>query len=242
VLVVLCVYGITRSSLLDVDHVQVVGGTTTGADAIKTAAGIRPGDQMVDLDLGAARARIEALPWVRSARLARAWPGTVRIVVAEREAVARIADGTGQWWLADGTGRLLALVPTPPDGLVEVAGVVSGGQPGARLAPRAAAAVAMIPRFPGEVAARTVGLRFREEPRVDLVIRGSGAPDDGGDGVGAPDVPVPYALAVLDGSDPVDDQLSALDAVLTQVDDRCLGLVDVRVADKPVVTRRNDCR
>jgi cell division protein FtsQ len=257
-LAVACVYALTRSSLLDVDRVQVVGGPTTGAEAIRAAAGIRPGDQMVDLDLTAARARIEALPWVRSARLARAWPGTVRIVVAERQPVARIADGAGHWWLADGTGRLLALVPTPPDGLVEVAGVVGGGQPGARLAPRAASALAMIQRLPAEVAARTVGLRFRGDTEIDLVVRGEGEATDGAstdatdggatagadsgvDGVTL-DVPPPFALALLDGSDRVDDALVALDAVLSQVDDRCLATVDVRVPDKPVVTRRDNCR
>jgi hypothetical protein len=124
----------------------------------------------------------------------------------------------------------------------------------------------MIPRLPAEVAARTVGLRFRGDTEIDLVVRGEGEATDGAstdastgattdatdggatagadsgvDGVTL-DVPPPFALALLDGSDRVDDALVALDAVLSQVDDRCLATVDVRVPDKPVVTRRDNCR
>ena len=113
-----------RSPMLDVDRVQVLGGQTTGMDALQRALGIGIGDQMVDLDLGAAERRLEQLPWVRTARVVRSWPATLRVIVVERQPEARIADPDGRWWLADGTGRLLDVVSDPPPDLLQVDGYV----------------------------------------------------------------------------------------------------------------------
>lgn len=244
-------FGLSRSPLVAVNQIQVLGGELSGPEGIKAASGIHEGDQMLDLDLAAARRHLEALPWVRSARVARAWPATVRIVVTERRPVARIADEDGQrWWMADATGRLLDAVASPPEGLVQIDGVVSGGKPGVQLAPRAAAALRLISHFPAEVASRTVGLRFAGADEIQLVINPT---DDPAVAVGAPvhgvspgcpklDVPPPLAVAELGTVSDLDEKLLALGAVLTQVDNRDLAAVDVRVPDKPVVTRRTSCQ
>jgi hypothetical protein len=125
---------------------------------------------MLDVDTGAARARLEALPWIRSARVVRTWPGTLRVVVVERRPVARVAGPDGRWWRADATGRLLDALTEPPEGLVEIAGVVEGAQPGAQLTPGPAAALALVPQFPPTVARDTLGIRLDADGQVSLVI------------------------------------------------------------------------
>jgi hypothetical protein len=56
------------------------------------------------------------------------------------------------------------------------------------------------------------------------------------------DVPPPLAVAELGMVSGLDEKLLALGAVLTQVDNRDLATVDVRVPNKPVVTRRASCQ
>lgn len=251
----LAIYGLSRSPLLAVSQVQVVGGEMTGVGGLEAAAGIHKGERMFDIDLAAARQRLEALPWVRSARVGRSWPRTVRIVVVERRPLARIADEDGhRWWMADASGRLLDAVANPPEGLVQVDGAVSGGKPGVQLAPRATAALRLIAHFPPDVARRTIGVRFSGTDEMQLVL--SPDPANGGDAgagsgagaaAGAPacqkiDVPAPLALAELGNGESMDEKLLALAAVLTQVDGRQLATIDVRVPDKPVVTRRTSCQ
>ncbi|QXC62268.1 FtsQ-type POTRA domain-containing protein [Aquihabitans sp. G128] len=103
---VLAAVGLTRSTALDVDHVRVAGATHSGADTVRTRAGIPTGRAMTSVDLGAATRRIEELPWVADATVVRHWPGTVAIDVTERVAVAVAGDGPGAV-LVDRDGRIL---------------------------------------------------------------------------------------------------------------------------------------
>lgn len=112
-LVVLLVVGavaLTQSPALDVDHVVVRGAQRTDAAAIRSAAGVRRGEAMLGVDLGAAAAGVESLPYVASAQVARDWPGTIRIVVVERRPVAVVGQGSAAV-VVDRTGRALAVAP-----------------------------------------------------------------------------------------------------------------------------------
>lgn len=53
------------------------------------------------LDLAAARARFEALPWVREALVERQFPNRLRVTLREHEALA--------WWGEPGAGRLVSV-------------------------------------------------------------------------------------------------------------------------------------
>jgi UDP-N-acetylmuramate dehydrogenase len=236
-------YGLLRSPTLDVDRIQVLGGQTSGMDAIQRALGISVGDQMVDLDLGAAEHRLEQLPWVRTARVVRSWPATLRVIVVERHPEARIADPDGRWWLADGTGRLLDVVSDPPPDLLQVDGYVIGGQRGMQLSQRATEGLALAAQLPLDVARRTASLRFPDPDGIDLVVDpedppSQQRPDPPPSG---PDLPAPYAVVHLGSTSAADEKLLAASTVLDQVDPTCLAEIDVRVPAKPVVTRRSGC-
>lgn len=106
-----------RSPLLDVDRVQVVGAErVTVAEVRGAASSASAGTPMIDVDLGRARDGVAALPWVDEVRVTRLWPGTIRIVVTERHAVAAVEREGGQGWaLLDADGRVLEIVAPEPD-------------------------------------------------------------------------------------------------------------------------------
>jgi len=129
------------SPLLDVDRVIVRGTVHTTPEQVTSASQISRGDAMIWVDDGAAASRIEALPWVRSAHVAREWPGTVRITVTERTAAAWVQSGTGPA-IVDATGRVLDRVADAPVDLPQVADVARVPPVGATISPALGAHVA----------------------------------------------------------------------------------------------------
>lgn len=221
VVAALCIAA-TRSPLLDVDHVRIDGAHRTPADVIRAAARVRTGEPLVDVDPGAVRRRVAALPWVDRVDVRRQWPGTVRVDVVERRAAAVVAVGDRSF-LVDATGRLLEPVADAPASLVRIAGVdaPSGSPAGASLPASAAPALTVLralrPPLAGQVGAVAV-----TPAGVDLELR-----DGGVVRLGTPsDVEAPLLSAAT---------------VLGDVDRRCLAVLDVRVPDSPVLTRGDRC-
>jgi len=107
-----------------VRRVTFTGAQRTPAKAIARAAAIDGTRSILALDLDAIRARVEALPWVRRAAVTRLLPGTVRIDVEERHAIA-VWQHKGRLWLIDEDGSpiMAARADAHPDlGLVVGAG------------------------------------------------------------------------------------------------------------------------
>jgi len=59
------------------------------AETVRLAVAGRLNRDFYELDLGAVKTAVEALPWVARARVERAWPAAVRVHVWEHRAVAR---------------------------------------------------------------------------------------------------------------------------------------------------------
>ncbi len=80
---------------LAVEKVTVIGRKTTTPEAVLTAIGVKRGDPILAQDLGAIKARLEALPWVAAAAVERQLPNELRLVIEEREPIAlwRTEDG-----------------------------------------------------------------------------------------------------------------------------------------------------
>jgi cell division protein FtsQ len=134
-------WGVSKSPLLDVDHVRIRGEKKVTAAEVEAAAGIHPGDAMVWIDTGQAVDGVEALPYVKQATVTREWPDTVRIQVRERRPVAWVAGPAGKV-LVDGTGRVLETVDTPPPAVPELRGAKVVPPPGGRIDALDAARVA----------------------------------------------------------------------------------------------------
>jgi hypothetical protein len=233
-LVCLVAWGLSRSPLLDLDHLEVEGAERLSADAVIAATGFERGDALLDLDLGGATDRLAALPWVEQVTVDRSWRGTVRIQVVERRPVAVARAGAeGPALLVDADGQVLDTATAADlDRLPLVVGL-EVGEPGSRLDGLDLVAVAVADRagegllgWVDHIARDDAGLWL--ELREDAVVSAGGSPGH------------PGRVQLGDGRE-LADQLLAAETVLARVELSCLAEIDVRVPSSPVVRRAEDC-
>ncbi|MBK5223152.1 MAG: FtsQ-type POTRA domain-containing protein [Acidimicrobiia bacterium] len=228
--VALVAWGVTRSPLLDVDHIEVHGATQTASGAIATASSIGRGDPLTDVDLSSARGAIAALPWVASVEVTRSWSGTIDITVVERMPTLVLRDVTGESWLVDADGWVLASA-TSPTSLVTVTGVPMSAV-GQRLEPVPHHLLALAESASGTFrsAVSVIEVDASGEvwgvlrPRPGEVDADGGPRTDGG------------RIRFGDARSPGEEMLAAT-TVLDHVDLTDLEVLDVRVPSNPVVTR-----
>jgi len=160
---------------LVVRQVLAEGRTETSQEEILKALAIRGGEPILGVDAEAARARVEALPWVRSAAVERRLPDTIRVRIVERRAMA--------WWQKDGKlvlidrgGEPIRVAPPPRYGKLIV--LVGDDAPA-----HAAGLLAMLAREPDLArrvhAAVRVGARrwnLKIDDAIDIRL-----PEDGAD-------------------------------------------------------------
>ena len=116
-------YALWFTPVLGVSTVQISaadGTLTVDQDAeVRAAAGIEMGTPLIRIDLDDVATRVEALPDVADAQVSRHWPGTLRITVTLRYAVAVVAANSS-WYLLDAAGHPFDQVAAPPDGVVQL--------------------------------------------------------------------------------------------------------------------------
>jgi cell division protein FtsQ len=231
VTVVVVAVAVIRSPLLDVDRIEVVGADLTGRDAVLAASGVRLGSRMAGVPLGAVAARVQRLPWVATVKVGRSWPGTVRITIAERVAVAGVPAVGGGFVILDATGWEAGVAPDLPGWILrlEVEPVVPnlGTSVLSTLKPLVAVAASV----PSAMNGRLLALRLQA----------------GGSAADVPGVEVEGTVRLPDGSKATvqlgpPDQLArkwlAVLTVLDQVDLVRVEKIDVRVPNAPAITRR----
>jgi cell division protein FtsQ len=210
---------VTHSALLDVDHVRATATDHVSEQDLVDASGVRPGQHLVDVDPGAVRHRLMAIPWVDQATVDVDWWGTVTLRVTERTPVAAISDGAGAFVLADATGRALTTLPVGADlGTAIIVDNVAPVAPGEQFGSGLDAPLQVI-------GALTPGLRTR----VISVVPG---PD------GSIDLHVhPQGSVELCQPEQLDQKIRALQTVFADVDDTGLKTLNVCVPSDPRITR-----
>ena len=209
-----------RSSLVDVDRVQVVGADHTDLAALDRAAATPVGTPMYQVDLAGIRRRLARLPWVDEVKASRLWPGTVRIVVTERRAVAAAPAPGGRRALLDAGGRVLEVVGSDPDLPVVESTVTSG--PGERAGAAARGEVAVVAELPDTLAPAVTSVGTGPDG-IELVL------DDG------------FRVVVGDATDVEAKARSAVAVRQHPGDDEALCRIDVRVPSAPVLTGGRGC-
>jgi len=92
---------------LVVESVQVEGRQRADKQAILSALGVSRGTPILSIDLDAAKARLETVPWVRSASIERLLPDTLYIRLIERAPLA-LWQHRGKFDLVDQDGNAIA--------------------------------------------------------------------------------------------------------------------------------------
>lgn len=232
-------WGVSLTPLLDVDRMAVSGIDPANRAEILESSQLSVGMPMVFLDVDAAQRSIAALPWVRSARVWRDWPATVRIAVDPRVPAAVVPASGGRTALIDAYGYAIGWGPRPagPD-------AQAGGND-----PTAGSRLAAVPHvsvpFSGQLGdihtsadgALAVVAAMPDDLRawVRTVTLGEGQNRIGLELIGG-------ATAVLGDPVLIDDKISALRAVLSTADLECITTIDVTMPDLATVTRHHPCR
>jgi cell division protein FtsQ len=176
---------------------------------------------MTDLDLGRARDGVLLLPWVKTVSISKQWPGTVKVSVVERNAVAAAPAAAGGYVLVDAEGRLLEAVPAPPAGVAVLVDVAPAGAAGGVLDPSAGATLAVARALPKELVPQVAGVvATADGVALRLAVGGS---------------------VRLGGTDGLGPKLLAVATFLAQVDLTGLCTLDVRVPSAPSLTRGTPC-
>ena len=213
----LLAFGLTRSPLLNVDHVRVTGAARTTPAELMAASGVHNGMPMIDVDAADASARLHIVPWILRAHVERHWPSTVTIAVVERVPVA-VAPGKTGFATVDATGRVVATTAAPPPFLPMLLGLPPAGPPATRLEGRAADLLAVTRAMPPEVRQRVSGVATADGGQVEIRLAPSG-------------------IIRLGTPDQLAEKMVAVKTVLTQVDLTRLAVLDVRVPASPAITR-----
>ncbi len=127
VLVGTVVWAIWISSLLAVSKVVVDGESTLSEAQIRTAAAVPIGRPLARLDTVGIESRVASMERVESVKVSRSLPGTVRIEVLERAAIAYATLG-GQIRGIDRYGIAFRTFDSPPKGLLKVEVIVANAR------------------------------------------------------------------------------------------------------------------
>lgn len=216
-------WGVTRTPLLDVDHIVVTGAGQSGVGAVQQAVGIERGDTLLSAPLARAAARVADLPWVETVDVSRQWPNRIRVQVVERTPTAAVPAQADGWVLLDASGRQLAVVPEPGPGVVRVEVPPVTAAPGRPIEIAAAAVLDLAATRPEALADRLVALRPTGKGAVEGTVRLA----DG-------------SLATVRFGRPTQaaSKWLALVTVLDDADPAGVRTIDVRVPSAPALTRR----
>jgi cell division protein FtsQ len=111
---------------LTVQSIQVEGRQRVEPQAILAALGANRGTPILSIDLDAAKARLEALPWVQSAAVERQLPDGIYIRLVERQPLA-VWQHHRKFDLIDQEGTVIPAAR--PDDFPSLPQVVGGGAP-----------------------------------------------------------------------------------------------------------------
>ena len=89
-----------------VEEVFVEGRNRTPREAMLANLGIRRGDPIFGIDLGAARRHVEEISWVKSATIERRLPNEVHVLITERAPVM-LWQTQGRYYLVDRDGQVV---------------------------------------------------------------------------------------------------------------------------------------
>jgi cell division protein FtsQ len=148
--------------------VTVTGNNHESATQVIDQAGLAGQPPLLDIDSGATAARIEQLPWVRSASVSVSWPDGVHIRVTEEAPRFAVSEAGGHWATVSADGRVLAVSVAREDGLLLLTVPKPPGPPGSVLPARDQAGLEVASTLPVSFAAQVTGVTVEPAGWVQL--------------------------------------------------------------------------
>jgi cell division septal protein FtsQ len=148
--------------------VTVVGATHQTPAEIVQQAGLAGHPPLMRVNAGAAAHAVEALPWVRSATVSVHWPDGVRIVVHEEVPRLVMALPGGKFAEVALDGRVLAVTPTAPTGLLPFAAPAVPTVAGSTLGAKDEVGLLIASTLPPSFAAQVTGITVEPAGWVQL--------------------------------------------------------------------------
>jgi cell division protein FtsQ len=173
---------IIDSPLFSARHITVTGNAHETAAQVVAQAGLASHPPLLDVDAGAAAARIEQLPWVRSASVRVSWPDSVRIAVTEEVPRLVVSVPGGRWDTLSADGRVLAVTAgAAPAGLVLLTVPQAPGATGTVLPARDDVGLRVATTLPPSFVAQVTGVTVEPGGWVQLSMTTPIAVDIGTD-------------------------------------------------------------
>jgi cell division septal protein FtsQ len=149
--------------------IGVTGNAHESIAQVVAQAGLATHPPLFDVDAGAAAARLEQLPWVRSASVHVSWPDGVHIAITEETPrLVMSVPGTSTWKVLSADGRVLGTAAARPPGLVLLTVTQQPGAPGSMLPARDAAGLRVASTLPASFAAQVTGVTVEPQGWVQL--------------------------------------------------------------------------
>tara|TARA_B100002052_G_C15873087_1_gene595658 strand:- start:1653 stop:2330 length:678 start_codon:yes stop_codon:yes gene_type:complete len=212
-------YFLSKSSLFDVDEIVIEGVSIELEGEVIEAADINKGKPLLEVNSSSSSKRIEAIPWVREARISRSWGGTITIRVSTREPVAAFLSEEG-WVVVDIEGRVLDKEDELPYDLLpieeEVGSLSIGEWAPEQVIPLIQVAGTISTELTGDVSSIKGG------NQIELLLFGGGK------------------ILFGDSSD-IEEKALAAATILSQVDQSSVLHIDVRAPLTPVLCRDPSC-
>lgn len=131
------VVALVEAPVFAVNDVQISGSARTSEGAILASLDVSENQALLTYDMSMGTDAVAALPWVESVSLARQWPSTLRVVVRERTVASAVGHPGGKSWIVVASdGIVVEERLTPPSGvplIVSTADVVDAAVIGSEL-------------------------------------------------------------------------------------------------------------
>ena len=212
---------ISKSSLLDVDEVVVVGADSELEELIVAIANIPKSKPLLEVDTQSILERIKRIPNVKGAKVSRSFGGKVTISVTLRKPSVLLSN-LGEWFLVDLDGRVLERVSELPPNLEYpiVEGNFDELKVGEWVPEQALFAIELAANLPSVLLADISFVSTNEG--IELMLFGEGK-------------------ILFGDNEALESKILAASTILEQVDLAELIHIDVRTPDKPVLCRTVEC-
>jgi cell division septal protein FtsQ len=159
-----------HSPLFGARSITVTGNVHETAAQVVAQAGLAGHPALLDVNAGAAAARLEQLPWVRTAKVKVSWPDGVHVAVTEE--TPRFVDGRpdGRWVVLSDDGRVLDVEAARPPGLLLLTLPTPPGDPGTVLSGKDLTGLRVASTLPASFAAQVTAVTVEPAGWVQLAL------------------------------------------------------------------------